>query len=199
MGYYRAGFDVIGVDIKPQPHYPFRFIQADATTFPLGGVDAIHASPPCQRWSKSVPKRSRVDHPAFVEITRDRLIAAGVPYVIENVPGAPLLDPVVLCGSSFGLLVRRHRLFESSVEIERPACRHEAYPPRFPPAWNRTGLLRFVAVSGGWSNVPHDVASEAMGIDWMTPSELSESIPPAYTEWVGRFLIANVGDVELFA
>ena len=193
VGYYRAGFDVVGVDIKPQPRYPFTFVQADAMTCPLDGFDALHASPPCQRYSKSVSKSNRGNHPDLIGPTRERLEAAGVPWIIENVPGAPLLDPIVLCGSMFGLGVRRHRLFESDYDIPAPGpCRHEDYEPKYPPAWNRKNLLRFVAVSGGWSNVPHTEAQKAMGIDWMTASELSESIPPAYTEHIGQWLIRAI-------
>ena len=189
MGYHRAGFDVVGVDIKPQPRYPFEFHQADAMTYPLDGFDAIHASPPCQRFSKSVDKADRPKHPDFIEAIRGRLVESAEPYVIENVPGAPLRSPIVLCGSMFSLGVRRHRLFESNLYLAVPRCRHEMYAPRYPPAWNRKNPLRFVAVSGGWSNVSHAEAKKAMGIDWMNPGELSEAIPPTYTDFIGRQLI----------
>jgi len=190
MGYHRAGFDVVGVDIDPQPHYPFEFHQADATTFDLSGFDAIHASPPCQRFSKSVSRTNRKRHPDYIGAIRFRLAMSGVPFVIENVPRAPLRDPIVLCGSSFGLDVRRHRLFESSEDLEGRPCRHEDYEPRFAPAWNRTNLLRFRPISGGWtSDNDLELDRAAMGVDWpMTGHELSESIPPAYTEWIGRQL-----------
>lgn len=190
-GYHLAGFDVVGVDIKPQPNYPFRFVQADAMSYSLVGIDAIHASPPCQRWSKSVSKKHRAGHPDFLSGTRERLVETGLPYVIENVPGAPLHDPLILCGSMFGLDVRRHRLFESNVELgDPPPCRHYEYEPRFAPAWNRTTLLRFRPISGGWTgDNDHELDKAAMGVTWdVTPRELQESIPPAYTEWIGHRL-----------
>lgn len=191
MGYRRAGFDeIVGVDIKAQPRYPFEFIKADATTYPLDGFDAIHASPPCQRFSKSVSKRNREKHPDHIAITRERLIASGVPYVIENVPGAPLIDPITLCGTAFGRPLRRHRFFESNVKLVGVQCAHENFPPRFPPAWNRKTPLRFVQPSGGWTAGVHkDVMHDAMGIDWMKPGELSESIPPYYTKFIGRQIL----------
>jgi hypothetical protein len=103
VGYHRAGFDVVGVDINPQPRYPFEFHQADAMTFPLDGFDAIHASPPCQAYSHGTPPDKRSNHPDLLDATRDRLNAAGLPWVIENVPRAPLRSPVILCGSQFDL------------------------------------------------------------------------------------------------
>ena len=135
MGYHRAGFDVVGVDNAPQPNYPFPFELADAMTFPLDGYDAIHASPPCQAYSITKNAHGR-EHPMLVEPVRFRLAGSGLPWVIENVPGAPLLDPVTICGSMFDLRawdyyinqmvqLRRHRLFESSVALVAPGpCRH---------------------------------------------------------------------------
>src|SRR5690348_4826231 len=115
-GYHRAGFDeIVGVDINPQPHYPFTFIQADALTFPLDGFDAIHASPPCQDFAQTryiVSRRGR-EYPRLIAPTRERLIASGLPWIMENVEGAPLMNPVTLCGTALGLRVRRHRLFRS--------------------------------------------------------------------------------------
>ena len=194
MGYHRAGFEVAGVDLNPQPHYPFEFHQGDAMTWPLEGFDAIHASPPCQRFSKSVSKKHRERHPDLIGPTRERLIASGVPWIIENVPRAPLIDPITLCGSSFGLEVRRHRLFEmSDAPLWVPSCRHEDYLPRFTPAWNRTTLLRFRPISGGWGAPDLEADRAGMGIDWpMTTHELSESIPPAYTEWIGTQLLRSI-------
>jgi DNA (cytosine-5)-methyltransferase 1 len=195
MGYRRAGFEVVGVDIKPQPHYPFEFHQADALEYCAEHgqeFDAIHASPPCQRFSKSVKKDNRKKHPDFIGKIRNLLIVSGKPFVIENVPGAPLLSPIVLCGSSFGLGVRRHRLFESNVPIAGTECRHEDYEPKYPPAWNRKNKLRFVAISGGWQSLPRTVLNDAMDIHWMNPKELSESIPPAYAEHIGRQLMQYI-------
>lgn len=191
-GYADAGFEVIGVDIRPQPNYPFEFHQADALTFSLDGFDAIHASPPCQGFTAY---RRRPDHvhprPNLIPAVRERLAAAGRPYVIENVPGSPLHNPVTLCGSSFGLDVRRHRRFESNVPLAAPGCSHDWQAPRFPPATNRTNLRRTVEV-GVW-RIPLDVQRAAMGIDWMSLHELTEAIPPAYTRHVGRQLLTHVG------
>ena len=113
MGYHRAGFEVVGVDIKPQPHFPFEFHQVDALTYTLDGFDAYHASPPCQRYSCAVNLHNNRDsHPDLIDIVRNILLKTGKHYVIENVPGSPLINPTQLCGSAFGLRVRRHRLFE---------------------------------------------------------------------------------------
>lgn len=186
MGYHRAGFDVVGVDLSPQPHYPFEFHQADALEFPLDGFDVIHASPPCQRFTAYRRRGSGVGdgYPDLIAPTRERLSASGAMWVMENVPGAPLVVPVQLCGSSFGLDVRRHRLFESNVALVAPPCDHSWQTPRFPSATNRRNLRRTVEV-GVW-RIPLDIQQRAMGIDWMTLSELTEAIPPAYTEYLGR-------------
>lgn len=189
VGYHRAGFEVVGVDINPQPRYPFEFHQADAMTYPLEGFDAIHASPPCQRYSSMTKKWGRESaHPDLVEPMRARLAALGIPYVIENVAGAPLLAPMMLCGSMFGLgaqgyQLQRHRLFESNVTMFAPAsCAHVGQPlPVYGHAGGRSKRdgLKFPGT---------DAWREGMGIDWMTGKELAESIPPAYTEYVGRHL-----------
>ena len=190
-GYAAAGFDVVGVDIRPMPRFPFEFHRADALEYPLDGFDVIHASPPCQRYSKSVSRAARELRPDLIGPVRERLIASGRVYVIENVPGAPLRSPVTLCGSSFGLGVRRHRRFESCALILGQPCRHEAYPPQYAPAWNRTTPLRFRPISGGWTGGDDlELDAAAMGVTHpMTARELSESIPPAYTEWIGRQLL----------
>jgi DNA (cytosine-5)-methyltransferase 1 len=191
MGYHSAGFEVVGVDIEPQPGYPFEFHRADALTFPLEGFDVIHASPPCQF---ATAYGRRYDHvrpsPNLIAAIRDRLVGTGLLYVIENVPTARahLIDPVELCGSSFGLDVRRHRLFESNRSLTAPVCDHGWQTPRFAPATNRVNLRSTVEV-GVW-RIPLDVQQRAMGIDWMSRSELSQAIPPAYTEHLGRQLIA---------
>lgn len=128
MGYHMAGFEVVGVDKEPQPNYPFKFIQADALTFPLDGYDAIAASPPCQGYSVTKHLHPGKFHPQLIYPVRDRLRAAGVPYVIENVElaAAYMYDPVTLCGSSFGLRCRRHRVFETSgFKIPEVPCNHE--------------------------------------------------------------------------
>jgi DNA (cytosine-5)-methyltransferase 1 len=217
MGYHRAGFDVVGVDIHPQPHYPFEFHQADALTFPLDGFDAIHASPPCQHFS-TIAKQARLrfpgrfDHPDLVAPTRDRLIAAGVPWVMENVRGAPFVSWFQLCGSSFGLDLRRHRIFETGGGFDPlmvPPCAHHWQTPRFisldkrrrnvSPVVSVHGTGRHYALASvvgvhGHINYSgeRELRERAMGIDWMSPHELAESIPPAYTEWIGSQLLATM-------
>jgi DNA (cytosine-5)-methyltransferase 1 len=201
MGYHRAGFEVVGVDLAPQRRFPFEFIRADALTFPLDGFDAVHASPVCKRYSQAT-RTARVDpttHPDQIAPIRERLIASGLPYVIENVEGAPLIDPVRLCGSSFGLDVRRHRLFESNIALTAPPCDHAWQTPRFHP--NRsdrkgTGRLASVIVVAGHGNDGPggrvDDWRRAMGIPWMTRDELAQAIPPAYTEHVGTQIMAHL-------
>lgn len=189
-GYARAGFEVIGVDIRPQPHYPFEFHQADALTFSLEGFDAIHASPPCQWHSKtrkilegkSLTPRWRGD-----EITRIRERLAGHLYVIENVPGAPLLDPVTLCGEMFGLRVIRHRLFESSWSLRQLPHRPHRGTTNSHRGYSRGGY--YITV-GGHNYNPHD-GRVAMDISWMKyrDGELNEAIPPAYTAYIGQQLL----------
>lgn len=190
MGYHRAFPDaeIVGVDLKPQPNYPFVFKQDDALTFSFDGFDLVHASPPCQMFTAYRRRGAGVGEKYLNWIPEVRALLAGnpAPYVIENVPGSPLIDPVMLCGSSFGLDVRRHRLFECSFPVDPLPCDHGWQTPRFPPATNRTNLRRTVEV-GVW-RIPLDVQSRAMGIDWMTLPELSEAVPPAYTEWIGRNL-----------
>lgn len=197
MGYHRAGFEVVGVDIAAQPRYPFEFHQADALDYLAAHgheFDAIHASPPCQTFTaygRSDTKGWRERYADLLGPTQDALRALGVPYVIENVVGAPLLDPFMLCGSSFGLNVRRHRLFETSFPMLTPPCDHSWQTPRFAPASNRTNLRSTVEV-GVW-RIPLGTQQEAMGIDWMELRELSEAIPPAFTEFIGSRLLEQVG------
>lgn len=190
MGLHRAGFDVVGIDLKPQPRYPFAFIQADALRPPvrLEDFDLIWASPPCQAFTAYRRRGQGVGdgYPDLVAATRERL--NGVAYVIENVTGAPLRNPVMLCGSSFGLDVRRHRLFETSFPVLTPPCAHHWQQPRFRQATNRTRLRRTVEI--GVYRIPLDVQKQAMGIDWMKLEELSEAIPPAYAEFLGRAFLA---------
>jgi DNA (cytosine-5)-methyltransferase 1 len=197
MGYHQAGFDVVGVDITPQPNYPFEFVQADALDVLAGrhdlgrqAWDAVHASPPCQSFTAYRRKGMGVGdgYPDLIEPTRARLAAAGVPYVIENVEGAPLTDPIRLCGSTFGLDVRRHRLFESNVPLVAPPCAHSWQTPRFPAATNRAPNSRRTVEVGVW-RIPLEVQQRAMGITWMPLEDLTEAIPPVYTEWVGRQLL----------
>jgi DNA (cytosine-5)-methyltransferase 1 len=198
MGYHRAGFDVVGVDIEPQPRYPFDFIEADWRE-PLrflpglwereGRPYLIHASPPCQRYSTMTKRWARSDdHPDLIEPVRDELIAIGAPFVIENVVGAPLINPIRLCGSSFGLAVRRHRLFElSEPPLLVPPCAHTG--PALQVNGNPGGSSRRDpnARFGGV-----DEWRAGMGIEWMTAAELREAIPPAYTEWIGLQLVDSL-------
>lgn len=208
MGYHRAGFEVVGVDIKPQPNYPFEFWETDALRVlsalaeapfsTIAPVHAIHASPPCQSFTAYRRKGHGVGdgYPDLIEPVRGLLARTGLPTVIENVGGAPLRDPVMLCGSSFRLDVRRHRYFETNWQVNGVPCDHSWQTPRFPPATNRTNLRRTVEV-GVW-RIPLDVQQRAMGIDWMTLPELSEAIPPAYTEHIGRQLLQAL-DAEVAA
>jgi DNA (cytosine-5)-methyltransferase 1 len=202
-GYADAGFDIVGVDINPQPRYPFTFIQGDALEYlAVHGQEfvAIHASPPCQRYSAAAAIHNSSDkHPALIEPTREALIDLGKPWVIENVQRAPLRSPITLCGSMFGLGVRRHRLFESSFSLPQLPCGSHAdwYASVF--GKRCVGRQRCTgAVTGSgkrtqtWEKFDNElaVASRAMGIDWMNLREMGESIPPAYTQWIGERLKA---------
>ena len=175
MGYHRAGFEVVGVDIKPQPHYPFEFHQADAMTYPLDGFDAIHASPPCQGYSRMrhLPWLRDKIYPLLIEPTRERLIAVGVPYVIENVMDAHL-PAGWLCGGMFGLPIYRHRAFETNWFWMQPAH----------PRHRR--VIEAGRMLGGRLRRAHG----DMKLGWMTSDERDEAIPPAYTEYIGRQLLA---------
>jgi DNA (cytosine-5)-methyltransferase 1 len=200
MGYARAGFEVVGVDIVDQPNFPFTFLRDDALWFAAqygGQFDAIHASPPCQRYS-DLAKRNGNGHewPDLIEPTRDMLRSIGLPYVIENVEGAPLLDPVMLCGTQFpGLRVIRHRLFETS--FPAPPLPHGRHPLIFThdKRKNHYGRLdqstAFVQVTGGGNATVANKAA-AMGIDWMSGKELNEAIPPPFAEYVGRQLLEHL-------
>lgn len=207
-GYQQAGFEVVGVDINPQPHYPYEFIQADALTFPLQGFDVIHASPPCQEYSSSrflrnATTKNPVIRPMLLEIMYTHLRTSGIVWIIENVVGAPMPDSIELCGSMFGLPVRRHRWFASSVFLFVPGpCQHTdscinpigghvrgygalASKRRYRDA---KGTLR-----KGDSHLPLAIGRQAMGIDWMNLKELSQAIPPAYTHWIGQQLMDVLG------
>lgn len=206
MGYDRAGFRVIGVDIAPQLNYPFEFIQADAMTLSLRSttihsalgirrsVDAIHASPPCQRYSPLAAYHGdRERYPDLIAGVREKLRAFGRPYVIENVVQAPLISPTVLCGGMFGLRVYRHRGFEASFPtVAPPHPRHIARCTR--NGYEPTEGQPFMTITGGkHSQNWRRAANKAMGTEWMrTIPEVCESIPPAYTEHIGKFLLAHL-------
>lgn len=185
MGLHRAGFEVIGIDVEEQPEYPFEFVQADALDYPLDGFDFVWASPPCQAFTAYKRRHEHVrPRPNLIPVVRERLRASGLPHVIENVSGAPLENPVTLCGSMFGLDVRRHRLFEASFPVVQPRCNHVAQKPRFAQATNRKNLRSTVEV-GVW-RIPLEVQRRAMGIDWMSREKLSQAVPPAYAEYIAR-------------
>lgn len=206
-GYQLAGFHVTGVDINPQRNYcGDEFHQADALHYlaeHYEEFDAVHASPPCQRFSAMSACRPGLadEYPDLIAATRNLLELTRLPYVIENVPGSPLRPDLVLCGQMFGLELYRHRIFESNVELSRPrtmvaskpqACGWDHDVPASRAGHWKPGTI--MSVSGHVS--PMWKAREVMGgIDWMNRAELAESIPPQYSEWIGRELWdARVGD-----
>lgn len=196
-GYYLAGFNVVSIDREPQPRQPFPFIKADLRDLDPDWVrenfDAVAASPPC--WSHSDLKhRTGLEYEDFIPETRALVQASGLPYVIENVEGAPLENPLVLCGTMFdGLRVRRHRLFESNLPLRAPRPCPKRHPLNYTLDKRKKhyGQLdqwtAFVQVTGGGNCSKAAAAAAAMGIPsgWMTKDELNQAIPPAYTEWIG--------------
>jgi DNA (cytosine-5)-methyltransferase 1 len=215
MGYYMAGFDVTGVDIEPQPHYPFAFVQGDAIEYVKNHgheFDVIHASPPCQFHSVTKFSTKTTHHLDLIPPTREALIATGKPYVIENVEGATkeMIDPARYCGSHFGLRVQRHRMFETNWGLEGVPCSHawQLKEPR--PYVVRMGKSRGGSRSAGTvpvfghSQLLFDgktsirletiEARKAMGISWMTKPELNQAIPPAYTHLIGFHLLNTMRD-----
>ena len=196
VGYRRAGFEVVGVDIVDQPNYPYEFIQADALEIDLSGYDAIHASPPCQNycWATARHRAKGKTYPDLIGATRDLLIDSGKPYVIENVPTAPLINPTYLEGTMFGLGVIRRRCFETNWWLPQPMYIKHRKPIK---QLSKIGPIRiltksaYCSVAGngadGWSCRVADWR-EAMGIDWMTREEIKQAIPPAYTEYIGQYL-----------
>lgn len=218
MGYHRAGFDVVGVDLfkhkdakgrtvgHSQSRYPFHSIQSDAIEYVKAHgheYDAIHASPPCQLYSVTHNAHQKKDHPDLVEPTREALKATGKPYIIENVPNAPLIEPITLCGAAFDLtatdidgtplVLRRHRLFESNVWLWPVECACLTYKDRgykVAGAYGNGSETPEAAKirSGGYTPKPA-VRAALLGIDWMTRNGLSQSIPPAYTEYLGKQLL----------
>ena len=221
MGYHRAGFEVVGVDIKPQPHYPFEFVQADALEwlqlFPVRDLsvefDAIHASPPCQAYSVLRRANPEAEYPDLISPTRALLEQTGLPWVIENVPGSPTRHLIVLCGSMFGLgamsgdgvkaermfrQLRRHRNFEMSISMMTQPCQHEGEALGV-YGGGPTGRYTFengarrdrYGRRGGYQGTVAE-KSEAMQVDWMAAAELNQAIPPAYTELIGHQLLAHI-------
>jgi DNA (cytosine-5)-methyltransferase 1 len=209
-GYADAGFEVVGVDIAPQPNYPFGFIQDDALDYlrTYVGVcrfDAIHASPPCQAYSilRHAAEHKGSDAPDLIEPTRELLKATGLPYVIENVPGAPTNHLIVLCGSMFGLgsndrQLRRHRNFETSFPMMSPPCAHQGEAigvygggPTGRYTFGNGAKKDYYGRRGGYQGTVAE-KQEAMDIDWMTATELNQAIPPAYTEHIGGYLLSHL-------
>lgn len=190
MGYHRAGFEVTGIDIKPQPRYPFRFIQGDALNPPvdLNKFDAIHASPPCQSYSRAL-RHMATPQPKLLDEVRRLFDQFDGPTIIENVVGAPMINPLILCGTMFGLRIQRHRLFElRGFSVLAPSCRHigtELNPV------NRKGIMKirqeFNVIN------PELPWKKEMDVDWMkTRPEFREAIPPIYTEFIGRQLLESL-------
>jgi len=189
MGYHRAGFKVTGVDIKHGKRYPFKYLRLNVMELQpsdLAEYDLIHASPPCQTHSITrnlrIAQGKQTDKLDLIEPTRALLQASGKPYVIENVPGAPLFKPILLCGSAFDLKVRRHRLFESNLELKGTVCDHKKQGRPV----GVYGSMRDEIPSGGKTAETIEQAREAMGINWMIWGELVEAIPPVYTEYLGK-------------
>lgn len=201
MGLHHAGFDVTGVDIVRKKRYPFRFIQTDALTVDLSEFDFIWASPPCQGYTALRHAPGTKGAPQLIDDVRERM-PAGKPWCIENVEEAAwaMKNPVLLCGSMFGLgaqgcRTQRHRLFETNFGLEQPDCRHDTRPV----IGVYGGHARKRAASAGgrgtkdvWKGGHKTAASEALGINWMTLAELSEAIPPAYAEHIGRVAIQRI-------
>jgi DNA (cytosine-5)-methyltransferase 1 len=200
MGYHRAGFDVVGVDVVRQPDYPFSFVLGDALAYPLHEFDVVHASPPCKPFTSAGNKdrgtaRLFDPHSDCLTPTLARLARLTVPWIVENVVGAPMpADSVTYCGSSFGLAVRRHRLFASNVTLTAPPCEHDDTPRYQSLEWaaRKVGKLASVvgvqgALQGGTDTL--ELRRWAMGIDWLPNDRLTQAIPPAYTEHIGRQII----------
>jgi DNA (cytosine-5)-methyltransferase 1 len=211
MGLHLAGFEVVGVDVRPQPRYPFTFHQADALTFPLDGFDFIWASPPCQAHTAMKTMHNAKAHADLIPATRAKLAASGKPHAIENVVGAPLCNPVLLCGTMFGLgtkdaELRRHRLFETSHHILAPECQHgsRGVIGVYGGHLRNRKRVRTIGVYGEGcrdSRRKHDKAHPdfsvedgraAMGIDWMTLAELCQAIPPAFSRYIAEQMMPHV-------
>lgn len=198
MGLYRAGFKVVGVDIEPQPNYCGDvFYHADALTFDLDGYDAYWASPPCQCYSFASRRwrNNGTEYPELIEETRDQLLKTDRPFIIENVVGAPLRKDLLLCGEMFGLKVIRHRIFEIH-GFHVPELKHEKHRGLVKDGYYVTvaghggndSKHNYCKLNGLESKTKLEVWQHAMGIDWMTKKELTQAVPPAYAEYIGRFI-----------
>ena len=225
MGYHRSGFDVVGVDHRPQPRYPFEFIRADAMMYLKNLLDterdniidpeaanacgyllssfaAIHASPPCQHYSVANNIHGRKDHPDLIAPCRQLLMKTGLPYVIENVPRSPLRMAVQICGLALGLNARRHRWFESNVLLFGTSCGDHSKDYVIVFGGGGRGRAKQIGrtLKGGpiirRPTIPVEKSRIAMGIDWMNRDELSQAIPPAYTEFLGRQLVRIVENTK---
>jgi DNA (cytosine-5)-methyltransferase 1 len=195
MGLSRAGFDVTGVDIKPQMNFPFKFIQANAMEIDFRGFDFVWASPPCQRYSMAGQHKER--HPDLIDPIRQKLKNSGVPFVIENVIRAPLVSPTTLCGSMFGLGVWRHRIFEPhGFTIEPLNCEHHKVPAPIDVTGTGGYVPGRINPRGGNSRKPKNMAEacKVMGIDWMTRKEITQAIPPAYSEYIAKQFLDSKGE-----
>jgi DNA (cytosine-5)-methyltransferase 1 len=194
MGYHRAGFRVVGVDLADQPRYPFPFWRRDALDFLRRHgkrFEAVHASPPCQAFTNA-QKLQGNEHPDLIGPVRELLIELGKPYVIENVPGAPLNDPIELCGAMFGLETYRHRLFETNWDLSAPE--HPEHVARTTKMGRAPVEGEFMHIVGNFSGVSR--AREIMGMPWATRDGLREAIPPAYAEHIGLQLRAHLDNVR---
>ncbi|MDH6279358.1 class I SAM-dependent methyltransferase [Prescottella agglutinans] len=193
MGYALAGAcEVVGVDNKRQRRYPFEFHQGDALEYLAAHgheFDLIHASPPCQAHSKAQVIRSN-EHPELVGPTRDLLLEIGKPYVIENVPGAPLLDPILMCGAMSGLRTYRHRLFEFGGGLELEAPPHPEHTAKVTKMGRAPVEGEFMHIVGNFIGV--DEARKAMGIGWMSRRELAQAIPSVYTLHLGFQILPQI-------
>lgn len=188
MGLFQAGFNVVGVDIAPMPRYPFEFHLGDALTYPTAGFDFIWASPPCQLFSPLARREDLSAYEDLIEPTRAKLKASGLPWVMENVPDAPLRADLTLCASAFGLRSYRHRIFECSFPVIQPL-----HPPHLRRVNRRGENRRQHWANGGHITITGDIGvyigPEAMGIDWMSGNGLSEAIPPVYSKYIaGQYL-----------
>lgn len=193
MGLHRAGFDVIGIDLCPQPRYPFPCARGDALRPPvrLRDFDLIWASPPCQRFTNGAIRHgTQHDHPDLIAATRALLMASGRPFVIENVPRAPLRAPVILTGDMFGLNTYRCRAFECRFPVLAPPPGKPFGPKSRPGSVTITGHSGGRSRRDGWSNGDKRAWQNAIGIDWMTNAEMAEAVPPAYAEFLARAFLA---------